>query len=444
MNRPTACLVIFGLLFPPAVPATAALARAPLSLAECLEIALARNPGLEVVRQRLEGATATVAAADAAGRVRVDSQAGYLRLEDPPAIGTPAGSLELGRSNAFFADLGASQVFYAGGAIAAAGEEARAGRTAFEASYETARQELALAIHRTYYATLFAGELVTVRRASLDQLTSHLKITRERFEQGAASEYEVLRAEVELANNRPLLVAAENQQAEARDRLTRLLGLDPDQPVDVRGVLPVPEPVASGPSSLEAAADKRPELATARARERAAEAALRAARAQRRPTASWVAHLFATSPEYLVATDSDPKINGLAGVLVRFPLLTGGERHARIAGAEATLAEARAETRDLEGAIALEVRLARHGIAEAEAVLAAQGRVTEQAEKALQIARVRYGNGLGTQLEVTDAQLALAEARVRRLRTLADRAVADAELRRALGRSLLTKGADDG
>lgn len=441
MRAPVALAVLLMLL--PASPAHAQEGPAPLSFEECLEIALARNPGLDVARSRVTADEARVAEADAAGRVHVESQAGYLRIQDPPTLSVLGRSLDLGRPDAFFADVGAQQVVYAGGAVKAAGRGARAGRDAAGASYETARQELALAVHRAYYGTLLARELVAVRRSSLDQLEAHLKVTRDRFEQGAATEYEVLRAEVEVANQRPLLVEAENQEAEARDRLTRLLGLDPESPVAVQGELA--EAPRTGPEIRppELGVGERPELSAAQARRTAAEATLRGARAERRPTVSWLAHVFATSPEYLVAEDSDPAVNAVAGVLVRLPLWTGGERPARIARAEAELAEARAATRDLAAEIALEVRIARRRTAEAEAVLTAQGRVIEQAEKTLEIARVRYTHGLGTQLEVTDARVALDEARVLRLRALADRAVAAAELRRALGLTLLPEGGSD-
>lgn len=445
MTRTPAALAAVLLLLTPG-PATAEGAPEPLDLEQCLEIALVRHPGLDAARSRVAGARAAIAEAEAAGRVHVESTAGYLRMEDPPSLSLPGRALDLGRPDAFFADLGARQVIYAGGAVGAAGDRARAGTAAAEASYRAAREELALAVHRAYYGALLAREMVAVRRASLEQLASHLRVARQRFEQGAATEYEVLRAEVELANQRPLLVAAENRRAEAQDRLARLLGLDSGLSVEVRGDLPEPPPTAGRPAERQRediAADQRPELAAAQARRAAAEAALRASRAERRPSVSWLAHLFATSPEYLVAEEADLAINALAGIRIRLPLLTGGARPARIARAEAELAAARAATRDLEAEIALQIRLARRRVAEAEAVLVAQGRVIEQAEKTLEIARVRYSHGLGTQLEVTDARLALDDARVLRLRALADRAVAAAELSRALGVTLLPEGGSD-
>lgn len=411
-----------------------------LDLEESLRIALAGNPGLEAVRHRLAGADADVREADAKGRPHVDTRAGYLRFEDPPTISLLGQSAQLGRPDAFFADLEVRQLIASGGAVRAGGSAARANRAATGATYESARRDLALEVHRVYYRALLARELVEVRRASLDQLASHLEVTRDRFEQGAATEYEVLRAQVELANHRPLLVEAQNRRADAIDSLVRLLGLEPGTEVELQGDLP-----ALSAAAVEQAPDdgQRPELAAARAREEGSEAVLEIARAARRPSVSWFAQVFATSPEYFIAADSDPAINGLAGIVVSLPVLDGGERSARIARADAELSEARARRRDVEAGIALEVSLARRRLHEAEAVLDAQGPVIEQGTRALEIARVRFEHGLGTQLEVTDAQLALTEARLERLRALAERAVAAAELRHATGESLFPGGSDD-
>lgn len=130
----------------------------------------------------------------------------------------------------------------------------------------------------------------------------------------------------------------------------------------------------------------------------------------------------------------------VAGITIRVPLFTGFEVQGRIRQAHAAWLRARDLRRDPEGRIALEVREAHRLLLEAEATLRAQAKTIEQAERALAIARVRYSNALGTQLEVTDAQLALAQARVVRLQAVHAHAVARAALRRAMGESLLPPG----
>ncbi len=404
-----------------------------LTLEDCLRLALENSRQLSAARHRRDAAEAELTLARAAGAPQLTVASGYLRLEDPPELSLPGVSLSLGRSNAFFADLGIEQPIYTGGTVAAASQAAEAGREAAGAAYDALAEETALEVVRAFYEVLAARELVRVRRASLEQLESHLEATRNRFRQGAASEYEALRAEVELTNRLPDLVRAENGGASAGDRLTRLLGLDPRRPIDVAGELPEPyrESVGSAPSG------ERAERVAAAARQEAARAEVLAQRGTRRPTVSWLVHLFATSPEYFLANDADPGLNAVGGLVVRFPVLDGGGREARILRAEAAAREASDLAKDLDLQLALEERVAQRRLAEAEAILVAQGEVIKQAEKALQIARVRYESGLGIELEVTDAQLALAEAQVVRVEALAKRAIAMAELHRARGETLL-------
>lgn len=282
--------------------------------------------------------------------------------------------------------------------------------------------------------------MVKIREASLEQLGEHLKQTRDRHRQGAASEFEVLRAEVEAANHRPLLIAARHQLEQARQDLARVLGLDFSETFDVKGELDVHPKQFDVVRGVASALSRRSEIRAVRAQEDAAEAALRAARASRMSTFSLFADLFGTSPEYFIDSDRSMAFNWIAGVTVRLPLFTGFEIQGRIRQARAEWRRAQDLRKDLEQQVDLEVRTAYRRLIEAEATLQAQTKTIQQAEEALNISQVRYSTGLGTQLEVTDAQLALARARVVRLQAAYAHAVARASLRRATGESLIPEG----
>lgn len=427
-------LLVAGLVLAPAVAAQEA---PPLrvDLEEALRLALARNPRIEAARRIERAADAAVREARADRWPVVDAAAGYLRIEDPPRIALGADEAVLGDRDAAYVDVSARQMVWSGGAIGGRIRAARRSRAGEAAGRRAVEETVALEVHRAFYGLLLARATAEVQRAAVRTLEAHAEQTRARYERGDASEYEALRADVELANARPRLVSARHDVKRAGDALARLLGLDPEVPFEVEGELGDPVPALEGEAG-EPLAD-RPELLAARMRVAAAKATVSVARAARLPSVGAFARLFWTTPEYFVTTDDGGAWNALAGLEVRVPVFTGFAAAARVEAAEARLGAVVARSEDLEAEIGLEVREARRRTIEARETIEAVGRAVEQAERALAIARVRYTSGIGTQLEVTDARLALDEARLVRLGALYEARVAAAELLRATGRSLL-------
>jgi outer membrane protein TolC len=123
----------------------------------------------------------------------------------------------------------------------------------------------------------------------------------------------------------------------------------------------------------------------------------------------------------------------MAGVRFSLPLFSGFETRARVAKFQAESAGAQAQLHDVEQQVRLETRQAFLRIREAEELVRSQAQNVVQAEKALRIARRRYEQGLGTQLDVTGSQVALTQARVNGLSALYRHELAVAELERAVG-----------
>lgn len=427
-------LLVAGLALAPVARAQEVPARR-LDLEEALRLALTRNPRIEAARQFETAAEAGVREARADRWPALEAAAGYLRIEDPPRLGPGVTEAALGERDAAYVDVSARQTVWAGGAIGGRIRAARRSRTGEAAARRAVEETVALEVHRAFYGVLLARATVEVRRAAVRTLEAHATETRARYDRGDASEYEALRADVELANARPRLVSARHDVERARDALARLLGLDPEAPFEVEGKLEDATPALEDGVGEPGA--ERPELLAARMRVAAAKAAVSVARAARRPSVGTFARLFWTTPEYFVAADGEGAWNALAGLEVRVPVFTGFAAAARVEAAEARLGAAVDGREDLEAEIGLEFREARRRTVEARETTEAVERAVEQAERALAIAGVRYGSGLGTQLEVTDARLALDEARLVRLGALHEALMAAAELRRATGRSLL-------
>jgi len=125
--------------------------------------------------------------------------------------------------------------------------------------------------------------------------------------------------------------------------------------------------------------------------------------------------------------------NYSAALVLSWPIFEGGRTRARVSEAEAVLAEARERQRGLTLDVGVEVERARRGIAAAKASIEVAGFALDSARERLRLAEGRYHAGVGTALEVSDAQLGLTSAAAQTVQARYDLATARAELMHALG-----------
>jgi outer membrane protein TolC len=121
-------------------------------------------------------------------------------------------------------------------------------------------------------------------------------------------------------------------------------------------------------------------------------------------------------------------------LVLDWPIFTGFETTGKVRQAKVDYTQSRLARSQLARQIRLEVRDALGRVRESQQRVQAIGETVEQALRGVDIAQVRYQNGVGIQLELLDAQVALTTARVNRIAALHDLAVAISDLRRAVGR----------
>jgi outer membrane protein len=127
-------------------------------------------------------------------------------------------------------------------------------------------------------------------------------------------------------------------------------------------------------------------------------------------------------------------VNSLAiGIQLQVPIFSGFRRLARVEQARVGYQQALAQQEQLEELAKAELRTLIGNLREALARLEAQNRTVEQARRGYEIARARYRQGMGSQLELQDAELLLTQAEVNRLQAVYDALVARADLDRAMG-----------
>ncbi len=328
------------------------------------------------------------------------------------------------------------QAIYAGGAIRAGIAAAKFGQ---DSAYWQLRDVIDRIVARTrteFYAVLTTHSLINVAEETVRLQEDLLKDQKNRFEAGTVPRFNVLRAEVELANVIPNLIRAKNEYLIAEINLAKTLGLDPGpagKPTfECVGELKVTERPFAVVQSLELAKARRPFLKVQRQQIKIQAENIKVALAGYQPRIEANGgYLFRNSR---LTDDIESQVDGwFFGVVGTWDIFNGGATYGQAKQARAQLEAARITYADSVLQVELEVQQAYANLVTQRETIKSQQKNVEQALEALRLANERLAAGAGTQLEVLDARVALTRARTTELLARGDYNIAAAEFDRAVG-----------
>jgi outer membrane protein len=416
-----------------------------LTLDEAVRRAVDSGEELRRARATLRDANGQVREAFAGALPQVTGSVVYTRqfasifegASNDTTLGPIFANSPFGAANLWNVELRATQTLFAGGKVGAGVSAARSFRQGAAADLEEATADVVFRVKRAYLEAAYAGRLRDIAVANLRQARDHLSQVQHFRQVGTRAEYDLLRAEVDAANQEPAVVAAENGHTLALLELKRLINLPADQPVTLATALESADgsiPVVAE-DSLAAVPPARPVLTAADAAVAVREQALRIARADRWPTLSVGTTLSHQAfPQEVTPFNAQFHRNWNAELRLSFPVFLGLRTVGSLERAHAALDQARAQRDQTRELVALDVTQARAELARTQALLAARRGTVRQAQRAQHLAGVRYANGMATQLEVADARVLAQQAEVNQVQATRDYLLALAQLERALGR----------
>jgi outer membrane protein len=423
---------------PPSSSATNAVIPQPLSLADAVNLALRRNPTILRAQKDLEAAQGVVIQTRAIAIPKVGLAGNYSAAQPSDVDTITSPGLTLGNDQNWATQVKLVQSLYEGGRILSALRVARLTKERSMLDYQTAVADTVVQVEVTYYDVLLALQQITVQEASVELLTRELADTTRRYDAGTVPRFNVLRAEVELANARPKLIRARNSYRITKNSLVNQLGFSvpkealEDIPLTLAGKLAAEPYKIELPQAIALALERRTELSALRKTQALRKEDIVNAKAPYKP--SLQAYGGYDVHNSILSHDLTDEKNGwIAGVLLTWSLYDGNRTKGKVMEATALYERAGVELDDTGRRIELEVRTAYSNFIEADEVLKSQEKVVEQAEEALRLARARNEAGTGTQLDVLSAQTALTEARSTQIQALRDYSVARARLERAIG-----------
>ena len=402
------------------------------TLDACLEIGLREASAMRNAQRDRKAADSVIDQVRAQFLPQVSADGTYTRLDKLDSVTFGDQEIEIGSLDNYSLSVNLRQLVYSGGSVSAALDAAREYRIMADIEVDRVQAGLARDIRAQFTDILFLQAALEVNAESVRLQEDTLRQTQMRQAQDLASEFDVLNAKVQLANARPGLIQASNRVAMAKTAFADLLNL-PDEPFDLAGALGYEPLEIHERAWIRQALQNRPELAVARQGLSLRETEIRAEQSAYRPALSLSANYGAQRSPLSFGDGDDLDWRWSATLQAQWQWLDGGLRRSRIREKRIERDKTLEDIDTLKRRVALEVRQACQALQHAEAAVHATRETTQLAEKSMEIAQVRYRNGLVTRLELSEVHVALMTARLLALEALRDHAQARTQMRFATG-----------
>jgi outer membrane protein TolC len=405
----------------------------PLDLPTAMTLAARHNPQVRMAQERIQEQEGVLVEIQSGRRPRLDASASY-QFTDKDRIESFGDFPQ--NNETYAADVTARYTVYAGGGRQAAEKGSSYTLEAASQQVEAVLSGVLLTTGVHYFDALLAREQASAQLAAIAVFEKQREWAEKRFKAGAGPELDVLRAEVAIANARPPLIRARNDEKIAEERLLEVIGLElakkiPD-PFELEVKWPEARPRLELEEYEERALDSRPEFQVLKLNALAALEQVKTARSLGRPQLDVFANYGASGQRF--REDFGSPLDGYSfGAQATWALWDAGLKRGREMQAESRIRQKDIEKVMLDLEIAREVHVAWLGCQEAAEIRTTADTVVRQASEVLRQAEARFQAGAATQLDVLEAQWELTRARLERIQASYTANVALLRLEQASG-----------
>lgn len=406
-----------------------------LDLEETIQRALLTNPSVKIAEYNRKAAKADYSAAKGARGISIslshDSGRGGYADYAMRSVNGGTKILTKGIGNSHSNSITASLPIFTGGELQGQIGQAKANYRSMLSAEEQAYNEMKETATTGYFNMLNATNMKALRQESVDRLQAHLDNVIAQYNVGIVARADVLRSEVELANAQQNYITASNQYDVAEATLNNIIGTPLGTTLLLKDRLQY-EPYENDMAYCLAYSEQhRPELKQAEYAIDSAEAALVVARSGHMPK------VYANASNNWGGNGSDwpgdDDENWSVGVTASMNIFDSGVTWSKIHAAQENLAKAKETQRQIKDAVELEVRTDYLNMREAEKRISTTQVAVASAEEDYHIAVVRYQAGVGTNIDVMDAQEALTQAKTNYYQALYNYNTSKAALNTSMG-----------
>lgn len=426
-----------------------------LSLRDAVTIALKKNRELEVARLEKERSNELVRQAWGDALPTISATARYIRNIELPVtyfpsfqpiiVGGqfqgfqfgPTTPITIGLDNSVTTTLSISQTLFKGSVYAGI----RATKIADELSKEQfvgAKAKTISEVRKAYYDVLIANEQKKLIEQSISRGMDAHKDSRLLFQQGLAADIDTLRTFLAVENLRPNLIKAANGVEVAKTVLITKMGINKTEQIVLTDSLSYADDgqLISFDEAYTTAISERPEVKQLSLQVKAGDEYVNAAFSDFLPT------LTAFGQVQLQSQFSDKDKVGdthwprstYVGLELSLPIFSGFKTTAKVQQAEIEKMQVQTQLENTKEVIRSEIKVTLTNVAEAKKRIDVQRKTVQTAERSYAITRSRRAQGIGSQLELTDSELQLNQAKTNYLQAIYDYLTARVDLEKALGK----------
>jgi len=406
------------------------------NIEQALDIVYSNNPAIKQARDAVNASQARVGEKRSAFMPTIGIEASYVHLDPDPQLAFPGfGVIQMFSANNYDAHAYLRQTVWDFGRTSNSVGTVKYSFDAAKKNLEIVKINLTFQTIQVFYSVLLLRQSVTVQQEQIDSLKEALDLATKKVASGSATHFDELTTKVKLAEAGSQKIDIENMLRKQQISLARLMGFAGSSSIEITGEFSK-STMELNESALVAEGKKnRAELKLAKDYEYAAKSQLQASKADNYP--SITANLSYGQKNGYFPDFTEIKQNTVAEAELNFPLFNGLKTYSQVQENEANYEAAREHTMDVEDMITSEVRQA---VSEANACMdkiKASEMNVQLAEEALSQAKLRYENGVITNLDLLNAETSLAQANLLHLQALYNYTLSKIALNKSVGAELL-------
>lgn len=414
-----------------------------LSLDDCVRISLEENPTIKIAEREIErvdysnrekfGALFPAINASATYGRTLQKQKLFFNIPGMPS--NPDG-IEVGQDNSFAGVLQASMPIVSPTLWASLKMNETETLLALE-SARSSKITLVNSVTKAYYAVLLAQDSYDVFERAYNSAADNAKVIESKYKQGATSEFEWIRADVQVRNALTNLVSAESAVALSKHQLKMLMGMEYTTTIALKGRLSDFESIVFSETLQKAnvSLDKNVDINQFDIRAHQLKQSLEVQKA------TWLPTLAASFQyQYMSQPNDDVKFRDYywfptsnAGLSLSIPLFQGGAKHYKKKQLEVQIKSMEHQRENLKRSLELQAVSLTENMIKAIEKMESGKKALIQAEKALSISQKMYEVGMGTYLDVNNAELGYVQAGLSYNQSIYDFMSAKTDLEKLLG-----------
>ena len=424
----------------------------PLSLSECIDLALKNDESIESAEYSRESAKWNLSAArrqsgptfgwnSSAYRIggrdyrnyreahkKYGNNGSHIFDENGYYLGFASGSTAY--NNTFSNSLSISMPFYTGGQLEGNIKNRRYGLNAADLTLENTRQTVKYQATEAYYNVLQQQNVVEVNKSAVQMASEQLNLLQIQYEEGEVAYADVLQMQVQMANFSQNLTSARSGLSVAKSTLLSIIELPEETEIDLTDEFLYKPYKFTLEECQKYALENRPDLAAANYNINQAEAAVSSAKSGNRPTVMGSASKSISANG---AFQSERSEQWQAGISLNWNIFDNQVTSANVKSAKSEVERLKAEVEAISKNVSLQVRSAYTQMKAAEENVKATKIAVAQAEESYEIAVVRHVEGVDILLNVTNAQEKLTQAKTNYYTALYQYNLYKAQLEKSMG-----------